>query len=420
MLRFNRDFSFEGTEAQQTIMHEAFAVISKEHSTGDIGYYDLPEGSKAVADAVSALERENGLLSSGAISDIAVIGIGGSSLGIKAVNSLLDSKGKKKRALHFFENSDPVDISRTMAKLSKEHTLFIVISKSGGTIETTSIFKTLIAHFGLELDGEDRERVIVITDKGSGLSKFGDHYGLAQYNIPDNVGGRFSVLSAVGIVPLSLAGYDTTALLDGAGKFLAGFFEGNEAYLLEKACFLYEHEKAQSINVLFSYANDLENFTKWYVQLWGESLGKIDATGSSVGMTPIGLIGSVDQHSFLQLLIEGPKDKTVTFISIDDFENNLTIPDVSLKHIEITDFINGQSFNTLINAQCDATRASLVQSGVPVDGIVIDKVDEAHIGAMIIYYELLTSLVGAMLMINTYDQPGVELGKTILYDKFAK
>lgn len=420
MLGFNRDFSFEGTEAQQTIMREAFAVISKEHSSGRIGYYDLPEGSKAVVEAVGVLEQENSLLDSGTITDIAVIGIGGSSLGIKAVNSLLETKVKKRRELHFFENSDPIDISRTMAKLSKEKTMFIVISKSGGTIETTSIFKTLIAHFDLKLDGADRERVIVITDKGSALSKFGDHYALTQYNIPDNVGGRFSVLSAVGIVPLTLAGFDTNMLLQGAGAFLDSFFKGNEAHLLEKACFLYEHETSKRINVLFSYANALENFTKWYVQLWGESLGKIDATGNSVGMTPIGLIGSVDQHSFLQLLIEGPKDKTVTFISIDSFENDLKIPDISLKFIEKTDFINGQTFNTLINAQCDATRASLVQSGVPVDGIVIEKIDSHHIGSMIIYYELLTSLVGAMLMINTYDQPGVELGKTILYDKFAK
>ena len=420
MLRFNRDFSFKATEEQQTIMQEAFAVISEEHSSKRIGYYDLPKDSKAMVDAARKLETQNSLLASGTITDIAVIGIGGSSLGIKAVNSLLDSKGAKARALHFFENSDPIDITRTMQKLTKEKTLFIVISKSGGTIETTSIFKTVIAHYGLELGGADRERVLVITDKGSGLSQFGEHYGLAQYNIPDNVGGRFSVLSAVGIVPLTLAGYDTAALLDGAGAFLERFFEHKEDHLLEKACFIYEGEKEQRINVLFSYANDLGNFTKWYVQLWGESLGKVDAKGNHVGLTPIGLIGSVDQHSFLQLLIEGPKDKSVTFIKIEDFETPLVIPDVSLKHIEKTDFINGESFNTLINAQCDATRESLVQSGVPVDGIVIDKIDETHIGAMIIYYELLTSLVGAMLKINTYDQPGVELGKVILYKKFEK
>jgi glucose-6-phosphate isomerase len=405
MLRFNRDFSFEGTVSQKSVMDAAFFAVSEEYENGKVGYYDLPHGSLSLVAEVQALTKSNSLLASGAITDIAVIGIGGSSLGIKAVDSLMASKNAKTRQLHFFENSDPIEISRTVAGLKKESTLFIIISKSGGTIETTSIFKMLIAHFALELDAADSERVLVITDKGSPLSQFGDHYGMAQFNIPDNVGGRFSVLSAVGIVPLTLAGYDTKALLEGE-------------HLLEKACFLYEQSPQQSINVLFAYANDLENLCKWYVQLWGESLGKINTFGKNVGMTPIGLIGAIDQHSFLQLLIEGPKDKTVTFLTIEDFENALKIPEISLKHIEKTDFINGNSFNTLINAQCDATRESLVQNGVAVDGIVMDKIDEANIGAMIIYYELLTSLIGAMLKINTYDQPGVELGKVILYKKF--
>jgi glucose-6-phosphate isomerase len=322
--------------------------------------------------------------------------------------------------LHFFENSDPINISQTLNKLDKESSLFIVISKSGGTIETTSIFKTVIAYFNLDLDGSDRERVIAITDAGSSLSQFAESYNIKQFNIPDNVGGRFSVLSAVGIVPLTLAGYDTNALLNGAGAFLESLFAGKEVHLLEKACYYYENAKAHSINVLFSYANDLENLTKWYVQLWGESLGKIDSAGNSVGMTPIGLIGAVDQHSFLQLVIEGPKDKTVTFINIDDFENDLTIPEISLKHIEKTDFINGKTFNELINAQCNATRQSLIDNNVPTDGITLSKINEENIGAMIIYYELLTSLTGAMLNINTYDQPGVELGKTILYANLNK
>jgi len=135
-------------------------------------------------------------------------------------------------------------------------------------------------------------------------------------------------------------------------------------------------------------------------------------------MTPVGHIGSVDQHSFLQLLIEGPRDKTVTFISIEDFENGLTVPAITLEHLEKTDFINGRTFNTLINAQCDATRQSLIESGVSTDGIVIENISAENTGALLMYYELLTSLVGAMLMVNTYDQPGVELGKVILSRTF--
>lgn len=415
MLSFSRDFSFDATAAQQRIMNDALHAIKEEKESGRIGYYSLPETSLALIDELEVYRKTNALLAGGKIKDIVIIGIGGSSLGVKAIDSLLASKSESSVKLHLFENSDPVNISQTLSKLEKESSLFIVISKSGGTIETTSIFKTVIAHFDLDLDAADKERVMVITDAGSSLSQFADSYNIKQFHIPDNVGGRFSVLSAVGIVPLTLAGYDTRALLNGAGAFLDRLFAGEERHLLEKACYYYENAKVLSINILFSYDNDLENLTKWYVQLWGESLGKIDSTGSSVGMTPIGLIGAVDQHSFLQLVIEGPKDKTVTFINIDDFENDLTIPDVSLRHIEKTDFINGKTFNELINAQCDATRQSLRDNGVPTDGITISKINEENIGAMIIYYELLTSLTGSMLKINTYDQPGVELGKQILY-----
>jgi glucose-6-phosphate isomerase len=418
MLTFSHDFTFEMTEVRQRIMEDAMAAIIEERSSGRIGYYDLPENSRPLINAVESFAK--GAPDFENITDIAVVGIGGSSLGIKAIDSLMRIKKRSKRKLHYFENSDPLNITQTMSKLKKERTLFVVISKSGGTIETTSIFKTLIKHFDLRLDGEDRGRVIAITDTGSSLSQFAEHYGIAQYNIPDNVGGRFSVLSAVGVIPLTLAGYDTTALLEGAQAFRDRFFAGSEAHLLEKACYYFEYSVEKGINVLFSYANELEDLTKWYVQLWGESLGKINVSGERVGMTPIGLIGSIDQHSFLQLLIEGPLDKTVTFIKIDDFENDLTIPDITLPHIEKTDFINTNSFRTLINAQCDATKESLVQSGVATDMITLSHIAEGNIGAMMIYYELLTSLVGAMLKVNTYDQPGVELGKQILYSRFEK
>jgi len=209
-------------------------------------------------------------------------------------------------------------------------------------------------------------------------------------------------------------------VLEGAGAFIERFFQGREDHLLEKACYMYENAVQQNINVLFSYADRLENFTKWYVQLWGESLGKIDSDNNSVGLTPIGIIGAVDQHSFLQLVIQGPKDKSVTFVKIGDFDNDLTIPDLSLYGIEKTDFINGKSFNTLINAQCDATMQSVIASGAAVDAIAIDRVSAESIGAIIAYYELLTSVTGAMFKINTYDQPGVELGKQMLYQNLSQ
>lgn len=171
--------------------------------------------------------------------------------------------------------------------------------------------------------------------------------------------------------------------------------------------------------MLFSYGNFFEDFTKWFIQLWAESLGKIDKDGHSVGLTPVAHIGSIDQHSFLQLIIQGPKDKTVTFIKVKNFENDLKIPNISLKYLEKTNYVNAYSFNDLINAECDATKESMVDRGIPVDMIILEKIDENSIGQLIMYFELLTSYAGVLFGVNTYNQPGVEFGKRILKEKFV-
>jgi glucose-6-phosphate isomerase len=251
------------------------------------------------------------------------------------------------------------------------------------------------------------------------LAKFADHYGIKRFVIPANVGGRFSVLSAVGVVPLTLAGFDVTKILEGAKSFGGSVWSRQEDHLLEKAAYYVTHAQHYPINVIFSYSDAFEEFGKWIVQLWGESLGKKNRRGERIGMTPISLIGSVDQHSFLQLIIEGTLNKTVTFIRVEHSDERLLIPNISLPYLEKSDFVNGISFNTLINAQCNATMKSVLDSGVSVDEIIWKQIDEVSVGEMILYYELLTSLCGALLDINTYDQPGVELGKIILHDYFS-
>jgi len=412
MLSFSKHYTLDQSAASQ-LMSDAFASVKEEIDSGKIGYYKLPTHSLAHLERLKSIET-------GSFEQIVVIGIGGSSLGIKAIDAILRPYTPNAKEILFLENSDPLTISETIAKIDKSRACFFMISKSGSTIETTSVLKRLITSFDMDLDGADNHRVYAITDAGSVLSDFAQHHKLAEFNIPDNVGGRFSVLSAVGVVPLAIAVYDMETLLGGAGSFIESFFAHEQDHLLEKAAFYALNSKEQSINVLFSYADRLEDLTKWYVQLWGESLGKIDADGKRVGLTPIGLIGAVDQHSFLQLVIEGPKDKTLTFISIEDFQNDLTIPDVTLTGIEKTNFINSQSFNRLINAQCEATMQSVIESGVAADSITFDTITPENIGAIIAYYELLTSLVGSMLRVSTYDQPGVELGKQILYKNLQK
>jgi glucose-6-phosphate isomerase len=402
MLKFNVYYDYENKNLEEFV----FNSLVKEKKSGEIGYYHLPENS---LNLLNKIETEKDF------EKIAIIGIGGSSLGTKAVYRLLSSNYKSVKEIVFLENTDPIELKNHFNKIDKNKTLFMVISKSGTTIETISIFKAVIEYFGLDFN---KDKILIVTDPDSPLEKFAGKYGITVYNIPVNVGGRFSVFSAVGVVPLYLAGFDVEKILKGAGCFVNSFFEGKEWHLITKAAFLYERSRCYKMNVLFSYSSLLDEFNKWYVQLWGESLGKINKKGQRVGLTPIGLLGSIDQHSFLQLLIEGPKDKTVTFIKVKNFESSLKIPNISLPYLEKTDFVNGYTFNELINAQCDATRESVVRSGIDVDEIVLETLSEDNVGRLMMYYELLTSAVGALFEINTYNQPGVELGKSILKSKF--
>jgi len=402
MLKFNTYYEYDNSNLEDY----AFRRLVEEKELGEVGYYFLPDTSKKLIDSLKNKKID--------FSKIAIIGIGGSSLGTKAIYRLL--KTEEKKEIVFLENTDPIELKNHFEKIDKNDTLFIVVSKSGTTIETISIFKAAIEYFGLDLNND---KIIVITDKDSKLEKFAQNYDIEVFNIPKNVGGRFSVFSAVGVVPLFLAGFDMQSVLEGAKSFIDSFFDKKQWHLIRKAAFLYERSRSYKMNVVFSYSSLLDEFNKWYVQLWGESLGKINKQGKRVGLTPIGLLGSIDQHSFLQLLIEGPLDKTVTFIKVKNFENSLKIPDISLPYLENTDFVNGYTFNELINAQCDATKESVIRSGIDVDEIVLEKLNEENVGMLLIYFELLTSAVGALFEIDTYNQPGVELGKRILKTKFS-
>jgi glucose-6-phosphate isomerase len=408
MLRYQGHY--EEKDLDPFTLEKAYEALKYERGT--IGYYDLPDSSLKLC-----TELKGSLLNSTVFFDtIAVVGIGGSSLGIKAIDRLLRSSTPHAKKIVYFENSDPISIAYESSRIEYAKTLFVVISKSGGTVETLSIFKYLINKFEIAL--QDSAQIVVVSDDGSILSQFADHYGLKRFVIPSNVGGRFSVLSAVGVVPLVLAGFNVEGVLDGAKSFAERFWARKEEHVLQKAAFYVTNAKVFPLNVLFSYSDTFEEFGKWVVQLWGESLGKRNARDERVGLTPISLIGSVDQHSFLQLIIEGPLNKTVTFMHIEHSRDELMIPSLSLPFLEKSDFVNGESFNTLINAQCQATMQSVLQSGVSVDEITWKCIDESSVGEMIMYYELLTSASGTLLEINTYDQPGVELGKQILQGYF--
>ncbi len=412
MIKFDRSFSLSNTQKAQTTITTTLKKLQEEMQSHKIGYYNLPQNSLSIIKEIENLDLEK-------YSQIVIMGVGGSSLGIKAIDTLLRPYSKNTKEILYFENSDPIGINTTLNKIKKEEALFFVISKSGLTIETISIFKTLIKHCKLDFNSDDTKQIFVITDKNSALSTFAKHHKITEFNIPSNVGGRFSVLSAVGIAPLMMAGYNISLVLKGANNFLTNFFDGREKHLLEKAFYLSTNSHKIPINILFSYADGLKDFTKWFIQLWAESLGKSDENGNHMGLTPVGLTGATDQHSFLQLIVDGHRNKSVTFIKIKDFADKLSVPSISLYGIEKTDFMNNKKFATLINAQCDATMQSLIDKNISTDIITIDSVNEEDIGALIIYFEILTSAVGSMMGINTYNQPGVEFGKKIMHEKLS-
>ncbi len=349
---------------------------------------------------------------------IVVIGIGGSTLGTYAIYSFLKKSNKYPKQLYFFESTDPVDISDRIDRLDLNDTFFVIISKSGTTIETISLFKyfqTLIAI--------DKINSVIISEEDSLLTKYANKHDIKTFNIDKNVGGRFSVFSTVGLVPLAIIGIDIDALLDGARDVKEDFFAQKEYYynIMQKARFLVENKNRFNINVIFSYSSLLEGFNKWYIQLWGESLGKANINQTRQALTPIGLIGPVDQHSFLQLIVDGKRDKTITFIKISNFENKIFIPHKSLDGFDDLDYVDGLSFSQLIEYQANATIESIANLGdIPYDVITIDKVDEYSIASLMMSYQLLTSAIGRFVQIDTYNQPGVEAGKKILKEKLSK
>jgi len=383
---------------------EIFQSIKEE--TNSVGYYNLPLQDTTIYNEYAKTVKQK---------HIAIIGIGGSTLGTYAIYNFLKKTNSYEKFLHFFESTDPMDIQNRLKKLDIKDTMFIVISKSGTTIETISIFKYIASLIKI-----DKTNCTIVSESDSKLTAYANQHKMKTFDIPKNVGGRFSVFSAVGLVPLSIIGVDIDQLLDGAKMVRNSFFEKKGYFqpTMEKARFFVENKNRFNINILFSYSSALEGFNKWYIQLWGESLGKLNINKTRQGLTPIGLVGPVDQHSFLQLIAQGTRDKTVTFIKVNDFEDSTTIPSNTIDGFDDLDYIDNLSFSHLIDEQANATiQAILDLKDIPCDVITIDKVDEYNIAKLMYNFQLLTSIVGKFVQINTYDQPGVEAGKIILKDR---
>ncbi|WP_104748181.1 glucose-6-phosphate isomerase [Helicobacter cetorum] len=409
--------SYYDSKISQKRLDELFRALVNERELQVSGYYRLPYVIDALEDAKEYAFKNSKFLKN--IKKLVVLGVGGSSLGLRAIDKMLKSLHRRKDIqLVFLEYTDAISI--TQLKLDIKECLFCVISKTGTTIETSSLMKYAMQRYDLL---RHKEHLLFITDKNSALHGLGKDKEITTITIDKDIGGRFSVLSSIALVPLYLLGYHIEELLKGARFFMDSFFEHQENHLLNKACQLFDDSLKYPMHALFSYSDIFRGFNAWFVQLIGESLGKINAHGKKVGLTPLALIGSSDQHSFLQLLKHGPKDKSVTFLSLCqnlhlEFDEPL-VPSLNLPYFENTNFVNQTSFTRLLDLQKLATLKSLIEEGLLVDCIEIAELGEKSVGMLIAYYELLTSALGILFEVNAYDQPAVEFGKAYLKEMFS-
>ncbi len=390
---------------------EIFERIKAERDGEEVGYYNLPyQDTSEIKGYAATITKKH----------VVVVGIGGSSLGARAIYEFLLPSNDYTKDLLFLETIDPLKVNHLLRSIDLADTQFVIISKSGNTIETVSLFKYLDSLITI-----DSSNCTIISEAKSALTQFANDNNIKAFDLAENVGGRFSVFSVVGLVPLAMVGVDIDNLLNGCKRVADSFFDQADYYkpIIRKARFLVENKSRFNINIVFSYSSLLESFNKWYVQLWAESLGKVNVNGTRQALTPIGLVGPVDQHSFLQMIMDGVRDKTVTFIKIDDLKDSSFIPKSDSNKFDVLDleYAEGFSFNEVLNMQADATIRSIEeQDDIPCDVVTIRTVDEYNIAKIMFSYQLLVSCIGAFLQINTYDQPGVDYGKINLAESFSQ
>jgi glucose-6-phosphate isomerase len=350
-----------------------------------------------------------------------LLGIGGSALGPRAILESLSPfhNLQKKPRIFIYDNVDPRTLKHILKIVDLRKTTVNVISKSGSTAETAASFMVLWDKMKKIHGKETTKRFIITTDPEKGnLRKIVREHGLMSLPIPPEVGGRYSVLSAVGLLLAEVIGINSDELLKGAGdihrKCSGNDIRENPAYLFGTLLYLMDKEKKRNIDVMVPYADSLKPLSEWFCQLWAESLGK-----DNKGLTPYPSLGTTDQHSQLQLWIEGPRDKVIIFIRIADYGTDIKIPKV-FKEIEGLGYLSGHSLSELIGAEEEATELALAKSGRPNMTITIPEINAYHLGQIFHFLELATAFTGFLYRINPFNQPGVEEGKNLTYGMMGK
>ncbi|MBR5192123.1 MAG: glucose-6-phosphate isomerase [Clostridia bacterium] len=412
------------------LVKNAFNTVKENRGKGMMGWTELPYNQNEIVEDIIATAKDI----KKKFDNFVVLGIGGSALGPIAVfqalchlrHNELPKKVRKAPKLYVEDNVDPERMNALLDVIDVEKTMFNVVTKSGSTSETMSQYLIIMDILKKKLGDKAKDHMIATTSMSKGnLIKIAKEENLKTFYIPDGVGGRFSELCPVGLLPAAVVGIDIKELLAGA-KFMDKIcmnpsVKKNPALLL--ALLQYESMKnGKNIGVMMPYADSLKYIADWYCQLWAESLGKaVDNEGNYVyaGQTPVKALGVTDQHSQVQLYREGPFDKVITILAVENFRSSVEISQ-GLPHIPDVNFLCGHTMNELINTEREATEYALTTANRPNHTIYLNEVNAFTIGQLLFMFEMQTAFAGAMLNIDTFNQPGVEGGKNATYALFGR
>lgn len=415
----------EGDLAER--FRSAHEDVAASRDSGEMGFFELPYASDTLARTQALADDLEGRFD-----NLVIIGIGGSALGARTLRDALlgpawnersDEVRRGRPRMYVLDNVDPDAVLDTVEHLDLRRTLFNVVSKSGSTAETMALFM-VIEGMLIEEVGKERvaEHFVFTTDPESGpLHSISEAEGIERLPVPGNVGGRFSVLSPVGLFPAALLGLDPAGLLAGAARAdercRTHVLRENPSGLMATLLHTAHHEAGASIHVMMPYSERLRSFAFWFQQLWAESLGKAhDRSGRLVhaGPTPLPAVGVTDQHAQVQLFMEGPLDKVVIFLALTGAERDIEIG-THRASTPSAGYLGGHTVGQLMNAERQATAEALRRNGRANMTFEIDPLDASTLGELIMLMSIATVYAGALYDVDPLDQPGVELGKQLTY-----
>jgi glucose-6-phosphate isomerase len=416
--------SKEEVQAELDRGREAIARLAKQVADGEVGFANLPSDHETLKKVQAFARRQRSRYR-----HVVLLGIGGSALGPlaldRALNGIPPFRRKNCPELIVLDNIDPDPLAAVLTALRPKETLVLVITKSGSTAETMAQFLVVHGWLSRALGKQARERIVAITDPERGeLLRLAREEGYECFAIPPNVGGRYSVLSAVGLVPSVLVGIDVARLLAGAAAMNSVCHPAEQADPAQNPAFqaalhqsLLAMRHSKTIQVIFAYSRALWDMAFWHRQLWAESLGKrVDSSGREVfaGQTLVAALGVTDQHSQLQLYIEGPRDKAITFWQVAKPGPSVRIPR-RFSNYDSLGYLGGHTLDELFRAEKAATEAALTAAGRPNATIIVPAVDAHSLGQLIQFLQFAAAYAGELWGVDAFDQPGVELGKRITY-----